>query len=156
MNDQSQGEGVAVRFASIRTHRFVVEREAANLEAIDDVVFGFAAGIDWDLAEGYIAVHLVVRLQSEPRPDAPAFATVETETRYWVRGLDATPDATQINLPDTLVEDILSNAYATTRGLALVRGQGTVLEKFPLPMQSGDRLVELIQSGEAQPLTVEE
>ena len=147
MDSPHAPDSVSLRFESTRTLRFVIEREATDLSGIDDIAFGVAAGLSWDADTATFSVRLGVVYQAAPNPEAPVYGAIETETVFLAIGFSRDElDQDRMDLPDEMVEVLLEDAYATTRGVALTLGQGTLLGRFPLPVRRGDQLTRLLQS----------
>lgn len=138
-------ESVSLRFDSIRTLRFAVEREATEDTSSSEIAFGLAAEFDWDADERHILVRLRVLFQAEPLPDALTYGAIETETRFVVTGFSRQElEGDQMELPGELAEVVMEEAYATTRGVALTLGRGTLLGRVPLPVRRGAQLTRML------------
>ena len=152
MDSPHPPDSVSLRFESTKTLRFVIEREATDTSGVDDIAFGVAAGLSWDADEAAFSVRLGILYQAAPNPEALVYGAIETETVFLAVGFSRDElDQDQMELPDEMVAVLLEDAYATTRGVALTLGQGTLLGQFPLPVRRGDQLTRLLRAVQPDP-----
>lgn len=138
--------GFEYQYAQVRTVSF---REDAHPETGDvfDVRYRIEPALAFDASASVLAIRLHVEaLLSEPgQESALAFAEVETENVFALRGLDemAGPDAV-VRLPRMFVGQCLGIACSTARGVLVGRGRTPLLQNAPLPILSPvDLLAEM-------------
>ncbi len=150
---EEQQDGVLIRFDSVDTLMFSARQLFDNTAAQGESI-GFNLNMKMGmLDEPRSIVPIIIEVTANEPNVAEPLAKIAARSNFQITGIERFKSDEGYSIPGELLELLITNAYATTRGLLLARGAGTVVETLILPILSSAQLMGIFtgnqQGGEA-------
>jgi hypothetical protein len=154
MSSENQDQ-ILIRYDSVATLLYSVRQATGNLR--DNTQLEYAvSGTLGPISPDDNGFPLLINVEIlEPGVEMLPLARALVQHKFVVQGIDQFEREGKYYLPQGLVSLLITHAYATTRGIILTRGAGTVVENLVLPVTNPDEITKEYLDAETGDVIVE-
>ena len=142
MNDtQEKKSEITFKLNSFKVEHFLLHDFAKSEEQLnpDQVLFHHVGKAEVFVQKKQIAIRFDVKTEYLSKP----LGEISTISVYEIVNFENFVIDNTIQIPKMVWIMLVGLAYSTTRGALIVKGEGTLLEKYPMPVVDPGKLIQI-------------